>query len=177
MKEKFNISGYVRAGKVGVDNQVTNDGVKSLLNGMADVKSTKITNMFLLNNFIVPTGKSDLKDITFEDIKPYIAYQGFVGNNKQMNADGSRDMRVYTSNDAPFELTAISTIPADKANQNPAFNAAALVMAGDEMQSSSSSSGNYQPTGNEVVFSIALFDEQSKDNMDTFTVIWYIRVE
>ena len=83
MKEKFNISGYVRAGKVGVDNQVTNDGVKSLLNGMADVKSTKITNMFLLNNFIVPTGKSDLKDITFEDIKPYIAYQGFVGEEQR----------------------------------------------------------------------------------------------
>ena len=45
------------------------------------------------------------------------------------------------------------------------------------MQSSSLSSGNYQPTGNEVVFSIALFDEQTKDNMDTFTVIWYIKIE
>lgn len=177
MKESFRIGGYVRVGRAGVDNQVTNDGMKTLLNALADVKSAKITNMFLMNNFIVPEGKSDLKGITFDDIKPYLAYQGFTGNNKQENPDGSRDMRVYISNDAPFEMTSISTIPADKANQNPTFNAAALIMSGDEMQSSSLSSGNYQPTGNEVVFSIALFDEQTKDNMDTFTVIWYIKIE
>ncbi len=186
MKESFKLGGIVRYGasesealnRAVISNQVVNEGVKSILAAFADVKSCKITNMFLLTGFQMPEGVSDIKELKFSDIKDFIALQAFTGNNQVRNADGSMDMRVYTSNEPPYEMTSISTIPANRANTENVFNACALVLGGDEHQSSTTAEGQYIPTGNESLFSIALFpNEVVKNNTDNFVVLWYIRVE
>jgi hypothetical protein len=181
-KESFRIGGLVIAANTStvrsatsVSNQVTNEGIIAVLSALSAVQSIQITNMFLLNGFQIPQGVSSVAELTFDDIKDFIAPQAFVGNNSQINSDGSRDMRTYLSQDAPYEATYISTIPSDRANENPTFNASALVIGGDAAQSTSNVAGNYTPTGTEVLFSIALFNEVTKDPSDTFTVLWYVR--
>lgn len=185
MKESFRVAGYVKVGnsesdavnRAAVSNQVSYDGIKSILAALADVKSVKITNMFLLSGFKLPEGITDIRELKFEDIKDYIAFQAFTGNNQQVNADGTVDMRVYTSNNPPYETSFICTIPVDKANQENVFNACCLIVDGDEMQSVSNSDGNYVPTGNEKIFSIAMFtNEVVKENYNDFVVMWYIQV-
>ena len=118
-----------------------------------------------------------VSELTFDDIKDYIAFQGFTGNNSTINPDGSRDMRTYLSQDKPFESTLISTIPSQNTNDNPTFNAACLVIGGDAAQSTSTSEGYYISTSTEVLFSIAIFDPITKSETDNFVCIWYIRLD
>ena len=166
MEEKSILKGMVKVAGKTYHNQITNEGFISVIKSLAGTKltSNKITNMVLLNEFVMPEGKTD-KTLTFEDIKDYIAYQGFTGN-------GSVDVQTFTSTEEPFKLSLISTIPADRANSNPNFNAAALIMNGDPQMTSSNSS-YYISTGNEIVFSIVHF-QVTKGSEDEFVVIWYI---
>lgn len=183
-KESFRMGGLVTASNTStvksatsVSNQVTDEGIIAILSALSAVQSIQITNMFLLNSFQIPQGVTSVSELSFDDIKDYIAPQAFVGNNGQINSDGSRDMRTYLSQDAPYEATFISTIPSDRANDNPVFNAAALVIGGDSAQSTSNAAGSYIPTGTEILFSIAMFNEVSKDPADSFTVLWYVRAQ
>lgn len=156
--------------------QVTDEGVQEVLQGFAEAHSIKITNLFLLANFVIPTGKSDLKGITFDDIKDYIVPQGIIGNNGIRLADGSMDMRCYISSSSPFEFTSISSIPADKMTIEPTVNACVLVQQGDSEQSVSQGSNSYMPTGTEKIFAIATFPETTKIQDQPFTVMWFIRL-
>lgn len=176
MSDLFKISGTLEIGDEVIENQVTKEGIKSIMGSLADNSICKITNMMLLNGFVVPAGKS-LKDLTFNDVKNYIAYEGFVGNNNKRNEDLTIDMRVYISDTEPFELTSISTIPADKSNSYPFFNAAVLVVDGDENQSTSQSSGVYQETGNEKLFSVCVFNNREKTSTEPFSLVWYIKIQ
>lgn len=158
------------------DNQVTDDGVKALLNALAATQSIKVTNIMLLNNFVLPAGKT-AKTVTFADVQSFIGVQSTVGNNKFINPDNTMDMRVYVSLEEPFEMTCIATIPADKGNIDPTYNAAILVLQGDENQSVSKGTEAYNSVGTEVLFSLAQFDPQTKDNINPFALVWYITVQ
>lgn len=156
-------------------NQVTYDGAKKLLTCMMDQGVSKITNIIFLNDFVMPDGFTE-ETLTFSEIEPYIALQAFVGNNKLINPDRTRDFRAYISAEPPYELTMIGYIPTDRANIAPTFNAACLIMGGDEQQSATSagSAQKYAPTGSETLFSIVQFDPITKDPLTPFVIVWNV---
>jgi hypothetical protein len=176
MSSLIQVSGHLSVGGIQVHNQVTLEGAKAVLTGLSAVSSTRVTNLMLLNSFAMPEGKV-AKDLTFADVKNYIAPGAFVGANTTINPDGSKDMRVYISTDSVAEMTTIGTIPADKGNDNPTFNAAILVMNGDINQSASKNTVGYTPTGSEKLFAIAQFEAQTKDTINPYVLMWYTIIE
>lgn len=174
MKTAASIKSTVNSEGINYNGIVTEVGFKYLLSSFAELRSNKVTNILLLNNFSLPVGKQ-LKDLTFEDVKSFIAYQSFVGNSGVINEDGSQDMRVYLSTNGVYEMTMIATIPEEK-GVGSNYNAAILLMGGNEQESVSLGSDIYVPTGSEVLFSISTFDVLIKSEENPFSLVWYLRL-
>lgn len=173
----LNIQGRFQVGGKGkvYKNQVTYAGSESIAESLIRPTSPKVTNLLLLTNFVMPSGKTK-KELTFADIEPYI--NASMGNNSQVNEDDTRDLRVYISGDAPYEATFIGTVPTNRGNLGEVgktFNAAVLITGGDELQSITQTE-DYVSLGSEKIFSIVEFDAQQKSVEDSFVSVWHIAI-
>lgn len=149
---------------------VCNEGIQSFLNAFRVDSSIKVTNLMMLTGF--QTSKA-LSDITFADVAPYIASGAIMGNNDIVNPDGSRDVRAYMSSEAPYELTLLGTIPAEKL-AGSVFNAAVLVLNGDVNQTVSNNVTTYQPVGTERVLAVSMFDNIIKSDKEPYAISWIL---
>lgn len=174
---KLGLSGIVTVSSLTVENQVTYEGAHAVLNAMAFTSdSPKVTNVMFLKDFVMPVGITDERLLTWAHVERFIAPEAYVGS-YHLPSDINPDMRVYVSTEDTVEMTTIATIPAERAISDPTFNAAVLVMSGNEQ--STTSTGGPLPvlTGSEKLFAIVQFPPITKDPMNPFVLVWYTRIE
>jgi hypothetical protein len=174
-QSNFNFKGYITIDGQHIKNQVTTAATKAVLDAIGSGTDIHVSNVVLLTGFALPSGKT-LKDLVLADVLSYASHDCVVGNNGNTNPDGSRDMLITRTVDAPYLLQITSRIPANKGNATPYINAAVLIINGDVTKSVSNGTVSYVATGTDTAFSVVMFDAYQKSNTQPLVFVWSLQM-
>ena len=171
----FKITGYITIDGKHIKNQVTTAATAAVLDAIGSGNGIEVSNVVLLTGFALPSGKT-LKDLILSDVLPYASNDCVVGHNANINWDGTRDMLVTRTSNAPYLLQITSRIPANKGNATPYINGAVLIVNGDITKSVSNGTVTYVPTGTDTAFSVVTFDPYQKSNTQPLVFVWSLQM-
>ena len=178
----MNIKGFVKCNGLCFHNQVTNAGVKALIDSMTNGAIHKVTHVFLLDSYpiwsLAPNGEADYSFAGSYSIAKNIASYSFVSLGSGLISSFGTSDSVTDYKKALFSMSLGAAYGiVDAALLSRQYAGAALVMDGDVSQSASSVASPYKyvPNGNETLLSI-VSGNFVKEKNTVLNLLWELSI-